>query len=273
MYRPVAAPLFSALALLLTAFTSRAEITVTVDHNGGREATEDFQFKTVPRPRQDAAIGATFTLVDGVQDPNGASPDVLHDGKVPDSDDEPDTNFFFQSGSDGGRLLVDLGKVIPIKEVDTYSWHSDTRAPQVYKLYGSEGGPGFNAKPRRPQDPVQAGWKLLASVDTRQKFGNAGGQYGVSASDPREGVIGSYRYLLLDIARTEGDDAFGNTFYSEIDVIDRNAPPDLAPATHAKETSTYDEKGLHLTFSNDSPTFDPKEKIRLWRPSSRFTRL
>src|SRR5205085_1453687 len=28
-----------------------------------------------------------------------------------------------------------------------------------------------------------------------------------------------YRYLLFDVSRTEADDPFGNTFYSEIDVI------------------------------------------------------
>jgi hypothetical protein len=38
--------------------------------------------------------------------------------------------------------------------------------------------------------------------------------------------LGSFRYLLFDIAATETDDAFGNTFFSEIDVIEKGAHPD-----------------------------------------------
>jgi hypothetical protein len=35
------------------------------------------------------------------------------------------------------------------------------------------------------------------------------------------GTLASARYLLFDISPTEKDDPFGNTFYSEIDVLDR----------------------------------------------------
>ena len=38
---------------------------------------------------------------------------------------------------------------------------------------------------------------------------------------PAGGALGKYRYLLFDISRTESDDDFGNTFYSEIDVIEQ----------------------------------------------------
>lgn len=257
-----------AAALLVLPFvvfhpTARAEVAVTMDHNEGPAATDEFRFKTVPPPRQSAAIGATFTILDGAKDSFSSSPDALHDGKVPDSADQPESAFFFQNGSDGGRLLVDLGKVIPIREVDTYSWHPDVRGPQVYKVYGSDGsGGGFVEKPTRPLDPAQAGWKLLASVDTRQKFGGAGGQYGVSIVDPG-GTLGRYRYLLFDVMRTEAADPFGNTFYSEIAVIDRDAPASPALARPPKESFTYDQKGIHLIFTNDSPSFDPKERERL----------
>ena len=39
-----------------------------------------------------------------------------------------------------------------------------------------------------------------------------------------DGALGTYRYLLFDISCTEKNDPFGNTFYSEIDVIDAAAP-------------------------------------------------
>ena len=74
------------------------------------------------------------------------------------------------------------------------------------------------AEPKRPQDPVKGGWKLLAIVDTRTRFGNDGGQYGVQVADSA-GPLGNYRYLLFDVTRTENDDSFGNTFFSEINVV------------------------------------------------------
>jgi hypothetical protein len=43
----------------------------------------------------------------------------------------------------------------------------------------------------------------------------------ISESD---GILGKYRYLIFDISSTESDDPFGNTFYSEIDVVEANAP-------------------------------------------------
>jgi hypothetical protein len=61
---------------------------------------------------------------------------------------------------------------------------------------------------------------LLAFVDTRPKSGDAGGQYAVSLTDTT-GSLGRYRYLLFDVFETESEDAWGNTFYSEIDVVGR----------------------------------------------------
>ena len=43
-------------------------------------------------------------------------------------------------------------------------------------------------------------------------------QYGVSITDA-SGALGKYRYLLFDCIETETDDPWGNTFYSEIDVV------------------------------------------------------
>ena len=109
--------------------------------------------------------------------------------------------------------------MIEIAQVNTYSWHPNTRGAQVYNLYASDGAePQFNAAPDGKTDPATCGWKLLASVDTRPQQGVGGGQYGVSISDS-SGVLGKYRYLLFDSVPTEYDDPFGNTFYSEVDVV------------------------------------------------------
>lgn len=207
-------------AFLLVGFAARAEIKVTVDHNANEQATPQFKFKNVPSPStNDVATHARFIVVDGSIDDNSGEPGKLHDGKLPTEEDEPEENFFFDAGTEGGRLLVDLGSPIEIRQVNTYSWHPNTRGPQVYKLYASDGGaPDFNLKPKRGTNPEKTGWKLIATVDTRPKAGEGGGQYGVSIANP-DGVIGKYRYLLFNITATEDDDDFGNTFYSEIDVV------------------------------------------------------
>src|SRR4051812_25989049 len=203
--------------------SARGEVKVTQDHNASESASAAFKFKNVPAPsKTDAATNAKFRVVDGEQDSNGGDLEKLSDGKLPSEEDKPEDNFFFNAGTDGGRLLIDLGKETEVKQVNTYSWHPGTRGPQVYQLYASDGkAEGFNARPKAPADPTKAGWKMVAKVDTRPKAGEGGGQYGVSIADS-EGILGNYRYLLFAISQTEADDAFGNTFYSEIDVVGKD---------------------------------------------------
>lgn len=212
--------LLGALAVFSSALLCRADVKVVVEHNDNDHATAAFKFKTIPAPStNNLAAKARFTIVDGEQDENGGDLEKLHDGKLPGEEDQPSENFFFNAGGEGGRLLVDLGNGVEVKQVITYSWHPNTRGPQVYKLYASDGkADGFSAQPKKPIDPEKCGWKLLANVDTRPKDSEGGGQYAVSLSDS-DGVLGNYRYLLFDMARTEDADAFGNTFYSEIDVL------------------------------------------------------
>lgn len=210
--------------LILTSLmgSAYAEIKITVDYHSVDTATKDFKFPNVPSPRKDdAATKAKLTLVDGEIDPNGADLGALTDGLLPSMEDEPAANFFFNAATMGGRFSMDLGSAIEIAQVNSYSWHPNTRGPQVYKLYASDGSdPKFTAAPGGSLDPVTCGWKLIAVVDTRPREGYGGGQYGVSISDTG-GVIGKYRYLLFSCIATEADDDYGNTFYSEIDVIEK----------------------------------------------------
>jgi hypothetical protein len=223
--------------VLLATLACSAEVKVTVDHNPADQATPKFTFKSVPSPvKENAAAKAKFSLADGQRDESGAQIGALSDGKLPTDVDQPESNFFFTQSADGGRIELDLGSAIDVKQINTYSWHADTRAPQVYNLYGSDGSAtDFNAKPKKGTDPTTAGWNLIAKVDTRPKTGAPGGQYGVSIADSGDATVGNYRYLLFDVFETEGDDAFGNTFYSEINVIDKNAKAgDVASATQEK---------------------------------------
>ncbi|HEY2584985.1 MAG TPA: hypothetical protein VGI81_04380, partial [Tepidisphaeraceae bacterium] len=252
------------LLLLCVTLSARAEIKPVVGRNQGDQATPAFKFKNVPSPsKSDAAQNAKFEIVDGEKDDNGGDLDKLHDGAVPTEEDQPAENFFFNQNTDGGRILIDLAKAIEIRQVNTYSWHPNTRGPQVYKLYGADGeAAGFEARPKRPTDPEKAGWKLIASVDTRPKDGEPGGQYGVSIADPM-GPIGKYRYLLFDIHQTESDDAFGNTFYSEIDVVEKAGEAD-EPAGESKQTLDFDDNKYHVTIDyTQMPELDGWVKTKL----------
>lgn len=231
-------PVFSsilALTLLSAIFNAEAEIKITVDHNSNEKSSSSFKFKNVPSPSaRDAANGKTFVIVDGERDENGGNVDKLTDGKAPQEEDQPAENFFFNAGTAGGRLGLDLEKEIEIKQINAYSWHPNTRGPQVYRLYAASAQ--ANASKNWPRgDLDKAGWKLIAKVDTRDKSGENGGQYAVSISDS-DGAIGKFRYLLFEVSRTEVDDDFGNTFYSEIDVFDSSTAKDPAASADSNES-------------------------------------
>ena len=195
------------------------DVVVTIDRNPST-ARANFTFTRVPAPsKDDAGAKATLALVHGVQDPNGAALAALVDGAVPTNEDQPDANFFFNAGTTGGTFRLDLGATIDVAQVNTYSWHPSTRGPQVYMVYASDGGtPTFALAPKVDVDPADVGWTWIATVDTRVGQPDPGGQYGVSISK-KTGSLGAFRYLLFICYATEADDAFGNTFYSEIDVI------------------------------------------------------
>lgn len=196
-----------------------AATTIVVDRNMGDAATPQFRFERVPPPsRDDAATTAKLDLIAGRIDGNSPGLAAITDGRVPGDWDEPQSNLFFAPGTWGGRFRIDLGNAIPIAEINSYSWHPGSRAPQLYKVYGSDGtDSNFNAAPGSKIDPTTAGWKLIAFVDTRPREGEPGGQYGVSIRDSAT-ILGRYRYLLFDVFETEGDDDWSNTFFSEIDI-------------------------------------------------------
>jgi hypothetical protein len=230
-----------AALFLLTGPMARAEIKVLIDHNS--EGDPQFKFKHAPQPvKHDAAdlANAEFTIVDGESDRNGSNLRALNDGLLPEEEDDPGHNFFFAAGTNGGRLHVDLRRSTDVKQVNTYSWHPRRRALQVYNLYAADGtAADFNAAPKRGTDPEQCGWKLLAKVDTREKFGDAGGQYAVSISDD-SGLLGKYQYFLFDVFKTEDSDPFGQTFFSEIDVravtpVETETPAGPEVKTRAKD--------------------------------------
>ena len=191
---------------------------IVFNHNPNSVANREFKFKNVASPsKDDAASRAKLTLIDGDLDGGSAELAALTDGRLPRDEDEPGSSVFFRAGSSGGRFRMDFGAPIEIAHVNTYSWHANSRGPQLYKLYAADGAdPKFNLDPKRGVDPASCGWKLIALVSTISDRGEEGGQYAASVSD-----LGKHRYLLFDVYVTELYDNWGNTFYSEIDVISK----------------------------------------------------
>ena len=196
---------------------------VAFERNATDVANREFKFKSIAAPvKDDAAATAKLTLIDGELDAGGADLSALTDGRLPADEDEPAANVYFRAGSSGGRFRMDFTTPIEIVRVNTYSWHPNTRGPQLYKLYAADGSePKFDANPKRGVDPASYGWKLIALVSTLPDQGEEGGQYAASVSDA-SGSLGKYRHLLFDCYVTELHDNWGNTFYSEIDVIAKN---------------------------------------------------
>ncbi len=197
-----------------------AEVRITTENS---QVGTHFGFEKIQSPAiNDAATNAVIKTLDGKADANSGALAVLNDGLIPMSDDAPQSNFFFGAGTDGGFLELDLGKTVEVAEVATYSWHTGTRAAQVYRLFGSDGAAeGFSHAISKGNDPSKSGWQMIAEVDSRTRA--SGGQHGVAIADS-ERALGRFRYLLLDISPTEKADAFGNTFYSEIDVFEVGGP-------------------------------------------------
>jgi hypothetical protein len=264
------------ILLAITPLIANAEIKIVTEHHPNDAATATFKFKNIPSPsRQDAASHASFTIIKGERDENSGPLEVLHDGVLPTEEDQPVQNFFFNAGTPGGRLLVDLGKTIEIKQINTYSWHPTTRAPQIYSLYARDTEASGADSRSDSANLEKTGWKLVANVRA-QAANDVGGQYGVSISDS-EGPIGKYRYLLFDISRTEAEDPFGNTFYSEIGVVDQNAaavadaPPDSqssGPATQVIEMDGF-KATIDTTETPDLTewaTHDVAPMVKEWYP-------
>lgn len=201
-------------------------ISVICGFNPNAATNREFKFNNVPSPvANDAAASAKLTLIDGNLDSGSAELNALIDGRLPTNEDDPGANVYFNAGSSGGRFRMDLGQAIEVAQVNTYSWHPSSRGPQLYKLYAAGGSEeNLDLNPKRGIDPSTRGWKFITTVNTLPQQGEDGGQYGVSVTDS-SGSLGKYRHLLFDCYVTELYDNWGNTFYSEIDVISKPHTP------------------------------------------------
>lgn len=211
----------------------------------------------------DPAARATFKVISGRPDANSSSLAVLKDGKPANNEDDAGSNFFFAPGDNGGRITVDLGKIISIGAVATYSWHIGERAPQRYTLFAARGDEaGFEAEPAADVSPESKGWRLVAKVDTTSK---GAGQHSVSISGKKES-LGDYRHLLFNVEANPEPNGFGNTFFSEIDVTDAKAQEPVRYNAPDPVVTTYKSKDGEYSIvvdSSASPDLNPwfEEKV------------
>lgn len=159
--------------------------------------------------------GATLSLAAGTLHAISLPVSALADGLLARNSDDPGNpggRVVFSSGGPW-RLLVSFPGLQAVDQVNSYSWHSNTRTIQQYSLYWSSlltpppvAGPG-----------VDPGWNLIASpnsvvLDAEQTGAGSydeNSKHGVSIS-----VGLPVRYLLFTFSSTNGD-----TFYTEIDVV------------------------------------------------------
>jgi len=203
------------------------------------DGTPAFKFPTIEPPSNkdyaDASQGhAHISVLRGKPQLTSASGlgsgpvEVLLDGKGQSNADAPPESFFFANNS-SGLILLDLGKTIPVKKVNTYSWHKSREAPQKhvravqkYYLYGSNRA----TPPGADGNLAAAGWTFIAQVNTDEFFGfpqweARPAQQAVSITAANGGPIGEFRYLLWDVRPTVSEaasHASDNTLYGEFDV-------------------------------------------------------
>ncbi len=186
------------------------------------QSSEDaahFQFEVIAPPAiNDAGAKAKWKVIAGKVDGNSGLIDRLHDGRIPVSADDPASNFFFAAGTSEGLIAVDLEQAIDVSQIVTYSWHTDSRAPQVYSVFGATGDEEDFAFPESPSAAEESPcWTKLADVDTRGRK-HEGGQHAVRLTNP-DASLGKFRHLLFAVKATEPGNRFSHTFFSEIDVI------------------------------------------------------
>lgn len=194
-----------------------------------------FRLPGIPVPvAGDAGTKARWTLLTGTLDANGAGLGALHDDRLPANEDDPRANGFFTAGGEGGAIHVELESPSDLAGIRTYSWHSGGRAPQAYRLYAAKGNEeGFTTAAAAAADPVKHGWTLLAEVDTHSGFRHEGGQHAASVTAATGATLGTWRHLLFVIEPVHRRDAYGHTFFSEIDLV--AAAPEPLPELSTEE--------------------------------------
>ena len=205
----------------------------------GGDESPAFRFPTIEPPSNkdyaDASQNhATISVAEGRLDENSGPVECLLDGRGLSSADAFWEGVFFRDG-ETGKLLLDLGKVVRVQKINTYSWHESanyprtpgarhtSRAPQRYTLYGFAG----DSPPPVKGDPAAHGWTRICRIDTDEYFSvppvlHRPAQQAVSIGGANREVARCRFLLWAPLATptedTPGDKWNANTLFAEFDV-------------------------------------------------------
>ena len=264
----------TALLFVFTLFSLLAfsQVTVLKEH-----IKAGWDFTTITRPSfSDAALHSKITVAWNKPQPSCLSPDGLHNGVLPrECRLLRDFFCFTNDNAQGGRIVMDLGKTIPVTMVNSYSaqgpvggttWCEEfdgARAPQVYTLYGSA-----SEKPD-PNNLASNEWVKIAEVDTRPDSSGATwiGQYGVNIKELNGGLLGEFRWLAWDVKPTlmpGVNPNWTNTWYTELDVHTaetiKNAGDAVMAGTQLKEITVAYKTHFDIGFTHPAP-----EIVKIYR--------
>jgi alpha-mannosidase len=227
-------------------------------------------FSKVMRPsKTDAAQNSKITIAGNKAILSCLSPDGLHNGVLPQECRLLRDFFCFtNNNAKGGKIVMDLGKVIPVAMVNSYSaqgpvggttWCEEfdgSRAPQVYTLYGSSSN-----KPD-PNSLLSKEWVKIADVDTRPNASGKDwiGQYGVNIKEKNGNLLGKFRWLVWDVKPTlmaNANPNWTNTWYTELDVhtpeTQKNGGDGIMAGTQLKEIVVAYKTHFDIGFTHPAP--------------------
>lgn len=256
------------LSSLLLFFYSGNAQTVKTEHITGKEMLTRWEFGTIMRPsKSDAASNSTITITGNKQLSSCLPPAALNNGVLPQETRLLRDFFCFMDNTDGGKIVMDLGKVIPVAMVNTYSAHGPVigttwceefdgaRGPQVYTLYGSaaQNPDAGNLKTTE--------WVKIADVDTRPSDdADWQGRYGVNISGENNKSLGDFRWLVWDVKPTfkpGTDPIWTNTWFTELDVHTKetlaNGGDAILAGTQLKEIIVAYKTHFDIGFTHPAP--------------------
>ena len=144
---------------------------------------------------------------------------LLLDGAGQSNPNAPLESVFFRDHT-SGAFLVDLGHMVSISKINTYSWHQHHaieahrhRAQQRFTLYGYPD----DTLPDLSRPLEETGWTRIARVHSDEFFHvneplDRPAQQ-ASSITATQGEVGRFRYLLWDVKH--------HTFFGELDVHGR----------------------------------------------------
>ncbi len=228
-----------------------------------------WKFSNIISPsKTDAALHSTIKIIGNKPLASCLSPDGLHIGILP-QENRLLRDFFCLTNENtiGGKIVMDLGKLVPVAMVNSYSAHGPvggttwcnefdgSRGPQVYTLYGSSmEKPGF-------ENLTGKDWVKIADVDTRPGAEKDWqGTYGVNIKNNDGSLLGNFRWLVWDVKPTlkEGTKPeWTNTWYCELDVHTpetlKNAGDAVLAGTQLEEIIVAFKSHFDIGFTHPAP--------------------